>query len=74
MRQERFTLSASPLNSHGGSAAKKVPRAQESHQLRRLGVVDIRTFLDKFCLLKFSGGYFKQQSQFIAFEVRERKP
>ena len=41
MRQEGFTLSASPLNSHDGSAAKKVPRAQESHQLRRLGVVEL---------------------------------
>ena len=65
MWQEGFTLAASPLNSHGGSAAKKVPRAQESHQLRRLGVVDIRTFLDKFCLLKFSIFLFYLRKSFI---------
>ena len=60
MQQAGFTLAASPFTSQGGSAAKKVPRAQESHQLRRLGDIDIRTFSDKFCLLKFSGGYFNQ--------------
>ena len=31
-----FSLEASPLAFYVGSAAKKVPRAQESRQLRRL--------------------------------------
>ena len=31
-----FSLAASPLTSHGGSAAKNVPRVLEFRQLRRL--------------------------------------
>ena len=76
MRQEGFTLAAPPLNSHGGSTAKKsspgtrIPQATQARSCRAF----IRTFLDTFCLLKFSGGYFKRQSQFIAFSYLERKP
>ena len=35
-RRFGFSLAALPLVSRGGSAAKKVPRAQESRQLRKL--------------------------------------
>ena len=34
--REGFSLAASPLTSHCGFAAKKVPREQEYRQLRRL--------------------------------------
>ena len=47
MRLAGFSFAASPLNSHGGSAAKKFPQAQDSRRLHRLSAMKHQATLRK---------------------------